>query len=360
MKERVYNFAAGPSMLPLEVINELKEELPLYGETGMAVMEMSHRSKQYLEVFNETKNDLKELLKVPDDYEILFLQGGASLQFAMVPLNIMTTGKADYVITGNFAKKAAEEAARFGDVCVVYDDKPNGYDRIPQPSELKFREDASYVHICANNTIYGTQWKYIPETGSIPLVADMSSEILSKPVDVSHYGIIYAGAQKNMGIAGLTVVIIRKDLLNRQQDRVPVMLQYGVHAKADSMYNTPPTHAIYVLGKVLKWLKRQGGLEAMAVRSEKKAAILYDLLDHSDFYKPHAAKEARSLMNVTFNCPTAELEEKFVQEAKKAGIINIKGHRLVGGLRASIYNAMPIEGVERLAEFMQKFQEENR
>ena len=360
MNGRIYNFAAGPSILADEVLREIEQEIINYRGCGMSVMEMSHRSAMYMNIFNETKASLKRLMDVPDDYEILFIQGGATMQFSAVPLNLMKNGKADYVVTGNFAGKAAQEAAKYGEVHIAYDGKENNYTEIPKQEELQLSKDASYVHICANNTIYGTEWKKYPDTGSIPLVADMSSDILSKPVKVSDFGLIYAGAQKNMGIAGLAVVIIRKDLLMYHRDNIPVLLAYDTSAKNDSMYNTPPTYSIYVLGKVSKWLENMGGLRVIEERNREKAALLYDYLDGSSFYISHAEKSARSLMNITFTTPDPELDSKFVKEAAAAGLVNLKGHRVVGGLRASIYNAMSYEGVKALVEFMKYFEQENR
>ena len=359
MQKRIYNFAAGPSTLPLEVLEEIQQELLNYDGSGMSVMEMSHRSKMYLNVFEETKNALRRVLNIPENYEILFLHGGATGQFSMVPLNLGKTGKADYIFTGNFAKKAAQEAAKFIDVNIAYDGKDNNYTLIPEQEELKLSGDADYVHICANNTIYGTEWQDYPDTGNIPLVADMSSDILSKPIDVSRFGLIYAGAQKNMGIAGLAVVIARKDLLESHRDNIPVLMEYNTMVKNDSMYNTPNTFSIYVLGKVVKWIEALGGLKVMEERNRKKAALLYDYLDGSNFYRALAAKSARSLMNVTFRTPNEELDALFVKQSSAAGLSNLKGHRVAGGLRASIYNAMSYEGVQALVDFMKAFEKEN-
>ncbi|MDO4197994.1 MAG: 3-phosphoserine/phosphohydroxythreonine transaminase [Erysipelotrichaceae bacterium] len=359
MYNRVYNFAAGPSQLSLDVLEEISKDLFNYQGTGMSVMEMSHRSKTYLKIFEETKATIKEVMNIPDNYEIIFMQGGATEQFSAIPLNLAPNAKADYIVTGSFAKKAAKEAAKFVDVNIACDVGPD-YKRIPKQDELNLRKDADYVYICANNTIYGTEYQDYPDTGDIPLVADMSSDICSKKIDVSKFGLIYAGCQKNMGIAGLSFVIVRKDLIGKHRENMPVLMEYDTQVNGDSMYNTPNTFAIYVLGLVAKWIKKLGGLEAMEKRNKEKAKILYDILDNSDFYIGHADKDSRSMMNVTFNLPTEELEAKFVAEAKKEGMESLKGHRSVGGIRASIYNAMELEGIEKLAAFMKKFEEENR
>ncbi|MBQ4251658.1 MAG: 3-phosphoserine/phosphohydroxythreonine transaminase [Erysipelotrichaceae bacterium] len=359
MQNRIYNFAAGPSTLPEEVLQEIQQEMLNYEGSGMSVMEMSHRSKMYLNIFEETKNTLRRVMNIPENYEILFLHGGATGQFSMVPLNLGRTGKADYIVTGNFARKAAQEAAKFITVNIAYDGKDNNFTLIPKQEELRLSADADYVHICANNTIYGTEWRDYPDTGNIPLVADMSSDILSKPVDVSKFGLIYAGAQKNMGIAGLAVVIARKDLLESHRDNIPVLMEYSTMVKNDSMYNTPNTFSIYVLGKVARWIESLGGLEAMEERNRKKAALLYDYLDGSSFYKALADRSARSLMNVTFRTPSEELDALFVRQSSAAGLSNLKGHRVAGGLRASIYNAMSYEGVKALVDFMRDFEKEN-
>ena len=359
MENRIYNFAAGPSMLADEVLKGLHEELLNYKGSGMSVMEMSHRSKGYLEIFNDTKDTLRRVMNIPEEYEIFFMHGGATGQFAAIPMNLMKNGKAEYVVTGNFAKKAAEEASKYGEVNIAYDGKDNGYAHIPEQSELKLSEDASYVHVRANNTIFGTEWKKFPETNGIPLVADMSSDILSRKINVSDFAVIYAGAQKNMGIAGLAVVIIRKDLIGEHDPKTPQILAYDVTAKNDSMLNTPSTYSIYVLGKVVKWLEDLGGIEEIERRNIAKAKLLYDYLDSQSFYKPHAEKESRSMMNVTFTTPDPEMDALFAKKATENGMSNLKGHRLVGGIRASIYNAMPIEGVEKLVEFMKEFAKEN-
>ena len=358
MENRVYNFAAGPSMLADEVLIQLKEELFNYNGTGMSVMEMSHRSKLYLDIFNETKNDLKKLMNIPDEYEIFFMHGGATGTFASVPMNLLKN-KADYIVTGNFSKKAAQEAEKYGEVKVIYDGKDNNYSKIPSLDELEF-DDCDYVHLCANNTIYGTEWKEFPDTGNIPLVADMSSDILSRRINVSDFGLIYAGAQKNMGIAGLSVVIIRSDLIKEPNPVTPSILSYELTRKNDSMLNTPSTYSIYVLGKVLKWLLDLGGLEEIERRNIEKANLLYDYLDNQNFYIPHADKGSRSNMNVTFTTPDPDLDSLFASKAAENGLLNLKGHRLVGGIRASIYNAMPIDGVRKLVDFMNDFAKENR
>ncbi len=358
MEQRAYNFAAGPSMLADEVLLVLSEERFNYQNSGMAVMEMSHRSAIYLEIFNETKALLKEVMQIPDNYEILFLHGGATAQFSAVPLNLLK-GHADYIVTGNFAKKAAEEAAKYGEVRIAFDGKEENYTRIPRSDELQLSNDADYVHLCANNTIFGTEWDYVPDTHGIPLIADMSSNILSKPINVSDYGLIYAGAQKNMGISGLAVVIVRKDLIQEPHPLTPVLYRYDTEVKHDSMYNTPSTYSIYVLQKVLRWIKESGGLAAMQERNAAKAKLLYDCLDASSFYQPVAEKASRSNMNVTFRTKDAEMDAKFAKEAAKEGLLNLKGHRLTGGIRASIYNAMPLSGVEALVDFMKRFEREN-
>ncbi len=357
---RVYNFSAGPSMLPLPVLEQAQRELICYGESGMSVMEMSHRSPDYEAIIKAAEADLRTLMNIPDNYKVLFLQGGASTVFASVCYNLLTgSGKADYIVSGQFSKKAAQEAKKYGDIKIVAssEDKNNTY--IPQTKREDFRPDADYVHICFNNTIYGTKYNYIPDTGDIPLVADMSSCILSEPVDVSKFGMIYAGAQKNMAPAGLTVVIIREDLLGKERDITPVMLNYKIIADNDSMYNTPPCYPIYVAKLVFEWVRDLGGLEAMKKHNEKKAAILYDYLDKQDYYIAPVEKDSRSMMNVTFVTGDAELDKKFAKEADALGFKNIKGHRSVGGMRASIYNAMPIEGVKELVKFMDEFAKNN-
>lgn len=359
-EKRVFNFSAGPSMLPVPVLEKAAKQMLNYENSGMSVMEMSHRSSSYLDIFNKTKDLLKKVMNIPDGYEIVFIQGGATQQFSMVPLNLLKNGKADYIITGSFSKKAATEAKKYGEINIAYDGSDNDFKHIPTQDELKLDSEASYVHLCANNTIYGTEWKYVPETNGVPIIADMSSNILSKPIDVSKYGMIYAGAQKNMGIAGLGVAIIRKDLLQKVSATTPVLLDYTLMIDNDSMYNTPPAYAIYVLGLVLEWIDKMGGLEVMEKRNIEKAKLLYDYLDSSDFYKAHSDKDNRSLMNVTFTTPSKELDAKFVKESIEAGMTNLKGHRSVGGIRASIYNAMPLEGVEKLVAFMKEFESANK
>ncbi len=356
---RVYNFSAGPAALPEEVLQRAADEMLEYGDSGQSVMEMSHRSKEYQAIIDSAESLLREIMSIPDNYKVLFLQGGASSQFAMIPLNLMTTGKADFIVTGQWANKAYQEASRYGDCKIVASSKDKTFSYIPEIDNSEFRPDASYVHICQNNTIYGTRFSDIPETGNVPLISDMSSCILSEPVDVSKYAVIYAGAQKNMGPAGLTVVIIREDLIGNARETTPTMFNYQIHADNGSMYNTPPTYGIYILKLVLEWLKNKGGLSAMKEYNEKKAAVLYDFLDSSALFNATVQGKDRSLMNVPFVTGNEELDAKFVSEAKKAGFINLKGHRSVGGMRASIYNAMSIEGVEKLVEFMKKFEAEN-
>ena len=355
---RVYNFSAGPAVLPEEVLKEAADEMLDYRGTGMSVMEMSHRSKAFETIINEAEADLRELMNIPDNYKVLFLQGGASQQFAMIPMNLMKNRKAAYIVTGQWAKKAFQEAKIYGDAVEVASDKTFSY--IPDCSDLPIPEDADYVYICENNTIYGTKYKTLPNTKGHILVSDVSSCFLSEPVDVTKYGVIYGGVQKNVGPAGVVIVIIREDLITEDVlPGTPTMLRYKIHADAGSLYNTPPAYGIYICGKVFKWLKKQGGLAAMKERNEKKAKILYDFLDESKLFKGTVRKEDRSLMNVPFVTGDADLDAKFVKEAKEAGFENLKGHRTVGGMRASIYNAMPIEGVEKLVEFMREFEKNN-
>ena len=358
--KRVYNFSAGPAVLPEEVLREAAEEMLDYNGTGMSVMEMSHRSKAYQEIIDTAEADLREIMNIPDNYKVLFLQGGASQQFAMIPMNLMKNRKADYIITGQWAKKAFQEAKLYGDVKAVASSEDKTYSYIPDCSDLDIDEDADYVYICENNTIYGTKYKTLPNTKGKTLVADVSSCFLSEPVDVTKYGVIYGGVQKNIGPAGVVIVIIREDLITEDVlPGTPTMLRYKTHADNGSMYNTPPAYGIYICGKVFKWIKRMGGLEKMKERNERKAKILYDYLDQSRLFKGTVVKEDRSLMNVPFVTGNDELDAKFVKEAKAAGFENLKGHRTVGGMRASIYNAMPVEGVEALVQFMKKFEEEN-
>ena len=357
---RVYNFSAGPAVLPEEVLQEAADEMLDYRGTGMSVMEMSHRSKAYDTIIKEAEADLRELMNIPDNYKVLFLQGGASQQFAMIPMNLMKNRVADYIVTGQWAKKAYQEASLYGKANKIASSEDKTFSYIPDCSDLTISEDADYVYICGNNTIYGTKFKTLPNTKGKPLVADVSSCFLSEPVDVTKYGVIYGGVQKNIGPAGVVIVIIREDLITEDVlPGTPTMLRYKIHADADSLYNTPPAYGIYICGKVFKWLKKMGGLEAMKERNEKKAKILYDYLDESKLFKGTVRKEDRSLMNVPFITGNEELDAKFVKEAKEAGFENLKGHRTVGGMRASIYNAMPIEGVEKLVEFMKKFEAEN-
>ena len=357
---RVYNFAAGPAVLPEEVLKEAASEMLDYKNTGMSVMEMSHRSKAFEQIIQEAEQDLRDLMNIPDNYKVLFLQGGASTQFAMIPMNLMKNKVADYIITGQWAKKAAAEATKYGKVNELASSADKTFSYIPDVSKIEVSDDADYVYICHNNTIYGTTYHKLPDTKGKTLVADMSSDILSKPVDVTKYGLIFAGVQKNIGPAGTVVVIIREDLITDDVlEGTPTMLQYKVHADNKSLYNTPPAYGIYICGKVFKYLKELGGLEAMKIRNEEKAKILYDYLDSSKLFKGTVVKEDRSLMNVPFITGNKDLDAKFVKEAKEAGIENIKGPRTVGGMRASIYNAMPIEGVKYLVEFMKKFELEN-
>ena len=358
---RVFNFSPGPSMLPEAVLAKAAEEMLDYEGSGQSVMEMSHRSKEYDAIIKSCEALLREVMAIPDDYKVLFLQGGASSQFAMVPMNLMTgSGKADFVVTGQWAKKAHQEAARYGETNVVASSADKTFSYIPKFDPSTFTKDADYFHICWNNTIYGTRFNEIPQTGNVPLVADMSSCILSEPVDVSKFGVIYAGAQKNMGPAGLTVVIIKESLIGKAMDITPTMFNYKIHADNDSLYNTPPTYAIYICKLVLEWIKNEiGGLDKMKERNEQKAKLLYDFLDSSKMFKGTVEKECRSIMNIPFVTGSDELDKKFVAEAAARGLINLKGHRTVGGMRASIYNAMPVEGVEALINFMKEFESNN-
>ncbi len=357
---RIYNFSAGPSMLPLPVLQQCAQEMTDYNGSGMSVMEMSHRSAVYDEIIKEAEKNLRTLMNIPDNYKVLFLQGGASTQFAAVPLNLMKNKKADYVVSGQFSKKAFEEAQKYGDAKCIASSKDRTFAYIPTITPDMVREDADYVHVCYNNTIFGTKYPEVPNVGDKVLVADMSSCIISEPVDVTKFGVIYAGAQKNMAPAGLTVVIVREDLLGNAREDTPTMLNWQTMADNDSMYNTPPCYAIYVAGLVYKWILGLGGLDAMKKINEEKAAILYDYLDSSELFKPGADKEYRSMMNVTFVTGDEELDKKFCKEADAAGFKNLKGHRSVGGMRASIYNAMPTEGVVKLVEFMKKFEADNK
>ena len=358
---RVYNFAAGPAVLPEEVLKEAADEMLDYNGTGMSVMEMSHRSKDFEVIIQDAERNLRELMNIPNNYKVLFLQGGASMQFAMVPMNLMKNRVADYIITGQWAKKAATEAEKFGKVNVLATSADKTFSYIPDMSKIKVSNDADYVYISHNNTIYGTTYHTLPDTKEKILVADMSSDILSQPIDVTQYGLIFAGVQKNIGPAGTVIVIIREDLITDDVlNGTPTMLKYKIHSDNNSLYNTPPAYGIYICGKVFKHLKKLGGLEVMKVRNEEKAKILYDYLDSSKLFNGTVVKEDRSLMNVPFITGNKELDDKFIKEAKKVGIENIRGHRTVGGMRARIYNAMPIEGVKYLVEFMKKFEEENK
>lgn len=357
---RVYNFSAGPSAMPLEVLQKCAEEMTCYGASGMSVMEMSHRSSSYGEIIAEAETLLRSLMQIPNNYKVLFLQGGASSQFAMIPLNLMRNSKKiDAVLTGMWAKKAIAEAKKYGEVNVVASSEDKTFSYIPKLDKNTFSKDADYFYICQNNTIYGTRFKNLPETGDIPLVADLSSCILSEEFDVTKYGLIFAGAQKNMGPAGLTVVIIRDDLLGYSMDITPTMFQYDIHVKNGSMYNTPPTYAIYVCKLMLEWVKSMGGVKAMAERNYAKADALYNFLDSSKLFKPTVMGEDRSIMNVPFITGNADTDAKFVKEATENGLVNLKGHRSVGGMRASIYNAIDMNGVNALIEFMAKFEREN-
>ncbi|MCL2634601.1 MAG: 3-phosphoserine/phosphohydroxythreonine transaminase [Oscillospiraceae bacterium] len=357
---RVYNFSAGPAVLPEEVLKKAASEMTEYGGSGQSVMEMSHRSKEYEAVHDNCAALLREVMGIPDNYKVLFIQGGAHMQFEMVPLNLMVKGKADFVVTGQWAGKAHSEAKKYGTANLIASSKDKTFSYIPELDSASFDKDADFFHICENNTIFGTKFKSLPETGNVPLVSDMSSCILSEPVDVSKYGLIYACAQKNMGPSGVTIVIIREDLIRDLSDtKFPTMLQYKVYDDNNSLYNTPPTYSIYMCGLVLEWVKNNGGLAAMKVKNEKKAAILYDAIDNSKMFSNPVNKPDRSLMNVTFVTGNEDLDKKFIAGAKAAGLVNLGGHRSVGGMRASIYNAMPVEGVQALVDFMKKFEEEN-
>lgn len=358
---RVYNFSAGPSMLPESVLKKAAEQMLDYEGSGMSVMEMSHRSKVYQSIIDTAEATLREVMNIPDNYKVLFLQGGASSQFAMVPMNLMTKNKkADYVITGQWAKKAYKEAARYGDARVIASSEDKTFSYIPKITKDMIDPEADYLHICVNNTIYGTVWHELPDTGDVTLVGDISSCILSKPIDVSKFGLLYAGAQKNMAPAGVTIVIVREDLIGNAMDITPTMFNYQIHADAGSMFNTPPCYTIYIAKLVLEWVKNEiGGLEKMEELNVKKANLLYDFLDNSKMFKGTVVKEDRSLMNVPFVTDSDELNAKFIAEAQEKGFVNLKGHRSVGGMRASIYNAMPYEGVEKLVEFMKAFEEAN-
>ncbi len=357
---RVFNFSAGPSMLPEEVLKKAAAEMLDYKGCGQSVMEMSHRSKIYQSIIDEAESLIRELMNIPDNYKVLFLQGGASTQFAAIPLNFMNgSGKADYIVTGQWAKKALAEAQKYGDAKAVASSADKTFTYIPKTTKEDFRQDADYAYICMNNTIYGTLFKNIPDTGDVPLIADISSCFLSEPIDVSKFAMVYGGAQKNVAPAGLVIAIIREDMLGKARDITPTMLDYKIHADNGSMYNTPPCYTIYVCKLVLEWIKELGGLEKMKERNEAKAKVLYDFLDSSKMFRGTVVPEDRSLMNVPFVTDSDELNAKFIKEAEALGFVNLKGHRTVGGMRASIYNAMPIEGVEKLVAFMKKFEEEN-
>jgi len=358
MEKRVYNFSAGPAILPEEVLKEAQKDLFTLPGVGMSILEISHRSKAFDKIILEAKENLKSLLDIPDNYEILFLQGGASLQFSMVPMNFMPPkNKADYIVTGSWSKKAVKEAKRTGTVNIAATTEQENFKRIPKQEELKLDGEASYVHFTSNNTIYGTEWKNEPETGEVPIICDASSDILCKKLDVNKYGIIYAGAQKNMGPSGVTVVIIKKDLTERSLDSLPTMLNYKTHIENNSLYNTPNTFGVYIIMLVTRWIKNIGGLDAMYKLNKEKADMLYSCIDESNgFYKGHAEKESRSIMNITFNLQTEEMEKQLISEAGAAGFDGLKGHRSAGGLRASIYNAFPKKGIEDLVDFMNKFQ----
>ncbi len=358
--ERVYNFSAGPSMLPLEVMELAAEQLTNYNGCGMSVMEMSHRSAEFKDILHSAENNLREIMNIPDNYKVLFLQGGATLQFSMIPINFLRNSKkADYIVTGSWAKKAAEEAAKFGQINVVASSEKSNYTYIPEVKKEDFTQDADYVHMTMNNTIYGTKYSYVPDTGDIPLVGDLSSCILSEEVDVSKFGMIYAGAQKNVGPAGIVIVIIREDLIGFAPKDTPIYLDYKIHEKNESMYNTPPTFGIYMAGEVFRHIKKIGGVSALEKVNKEKAKKLYDYIDSSKLYQCPVEKKDRSLMNVVFVTGNEVLDKKFTKEAKTAGLHNLGGHRSIGGMRASIYNAMPMEGVDTLLDFMKQFEAEN-
>ena len=356
--ERVYNFAAGPGVLDESVLISARDELLNYKGSGMSVMEMTHRGKVFQEIFDTAKNNLKEIMNVPDTHEVIFMQGGATLQFAAVPMNLIGTMSADYAVTGNFSNKAYKEAKKYGTTNISYPSESFGHDRIPKQEELKFTEDSSYFYYCANNTIYGTEWNYVPKANA-PIVCDMSSDILSKEVDVSKFGLIFAGAQKNMAPAGLTVVIADKSLLGRAMPITPELMDYSIMVKHDSMLNTPPCWCIYMLSLTTDWIKRMGGLKEMEKIKKERASLIYDVLDNSSLYIPHAREDSRSDMNILFKTKSDELDAMFIKEAADKGLVNLKGHRITGGIRASLYNAMPIDGAKKLAEFMKEFEVKN-
>ena len=357
MPDRIYNFAAGPAALPLEVLERAQTEFTNINDSGMSLLEMSHRSQSVENIMADAESDIREVGNIPENYHILFLQGGASQQFAMVPMNLLSpNGLAEHIVTGHFAKLAYQDAQKIGNIRLAASTEEDKFSRIPNPDQYRLDPSADYIHITTNNTIFGTEWKTLPKTGDVPLVADTSSNMFSKPININDYGLVYAGAQKNLGAAGVTLVIIRDDLLKRSPDILPSMFNYNHHVKSKSAYNTPPVFGIYILGLVMKWLKRQGGLESMQRINEEKASMLYEVIDNSDFYKGHANKSDRSNMNVTFNLPTPELETEFTEYAASNGMVEIKGHRSVGGIRASIYNAFPLDGVERLVDLMKTFE----
>lgn len=357
MKERIYNFAPGPSVLPVQVLEEVRNDLPALANAGISALEISHRSEAFAEILAGAESDIRVLAKVPETYHILFLQGGASLQFSMVPMNLLPSGgSADYLITDYFSKKAMAEAQKFGRINIAASTEADNFNRIPEQNELKLDAEAAYVHFTTNNTVFGTQWRAEPKVGEVPLIADATSDLFSRPIEMSNYGLVYASAQKNLGISGITLVMIRNDLLERIPDGLPATLDYRTHVTHKSMYHTPPTFPIYVMRLVLKWLKEQGGLNEVALRNQEKAKLLYDLIDGSSFYRGHAIPESRSLMNVTFRLPNEELEQRFVKEAVHANLIGLQGHRSIGGCRASIYNALPLEGVQSLVSFMKEFE----
>ena len=359
MPDRIYNFSAGPATLPYEVLTQAAKDIVNFNDTGIGLIEMSHRSKDFMAVAAETETLLRELMEIPDNYKVLFLQGGASTQFAMVPMNLLSIGQtATYLNTGTWAKKAIKEAKLFGDVDVSYSSESTNFNRVPKDNDYEVAPESQYLYFVSNNTIFGTQYDQFPTTDKT-LVSDMSSDVLCRPIDVSKFGLIFAGAQKNMGPAGVTVVIIREDLIGKSKNYLPTMFNYQTHADKDSMFNTPPCFAMYTVGLVLKWLKKQGGLTAIEKINREKAARLYEKIDSTDFYRGHAEKDSRSIMNVTFNLPTPELEAQFIQEATKIGLSGLKGHRSIGGCRASIYNAFPQEGVTKLIEFMNEFESRN-
>lgn len=356
MNDRVFNFAAGPGVLTDEVLLRAQKEMLNYDGSGMSVMEMSHRSASFQKIFDHTKHQFRKVMNIPDNYEILFLQGGASSQFSMVPLNLLKNGMADYALTGNFSAIAYREAMKYGKVNCSYDGGETGYSHIPMQNELDLHPGTSYFHFCSNNTIYGTEWNYVPDTHGVPIVCDMSSNICTRPINISQYGLIYAGAQKNLAPAGVTVVIIRKDLAGKQMEQTPLMMNYETMIEKDSMYNTPPCWCIYMLGLTIDWIEETGGVMEMEKRNSYKARMLYDVIDSSSLYNGHAEKSSRSRMNVTFTTGSKEMDTLFIKKAEDCGLYNLKGHRLTGGIRASIYNAMKVEGVEKLCAFMKDFE----